>query len=570
MKTYPFFEKRKIHDLNDIWDFEFFEKLDIDNMDVSNLKFTDRIPVPSAFDALPKYAGKRGVGVYRKTPKVTPGKKSLLKFGGAGMSCKVFVDGELLVSHIGTYTQFEVIVPASLQEEREIIIIVDNRYDYDNCPLHENFFDFYNYGGIIRQLWLEELPDNFIRKIWIHIKDISSGKIEIELELCNCDVQILYSIDGKAFDQIDADYIERDTLSFEVEVPEPSLWSPENPNLHTVTVDTGFDSVTARFGLRTISTKKGHILINGKPVKLLGCCRHEAHPQFGPSTPDAQIVADLQILKQMGCNFIRGTHYQQDPRLLDLCDEYGFMFFSESLGWGQLENHLADEKFIQAQLDQTWSMILSDFNHPSIIIWGFLNEGGSNLECARKCYLPLIEMIRAMDSSRLVSYASNTWLDDLLLEKIDVISFNLYPGWYSEKRDEPYTFNDVSSTINKALDGLEARGLCDKPFIISEIGAGAIYGWRDIQNGYWTEEYQCEVLKRVCEEVVNNEKISGVALWQFCDCRTFQGPRALYRPRAFNNKGILDEYRRPKAAFEAVKKCFNEYKHQNCACRKDS
>ena len=113
--------------------------------------------------------------------------------------------------------------------------------------------------------------------------------------------------------------------------------------------------------------------------------------------------------------------------------------------------------------------------------------------------------------------------------------------------------------IDECLDGLKQRGLSDKPFIISEIGAGAIYGWRDPICAHWSEEYQDEYLKIVCNEVVSNKNIAGVALWQFCDCRTYRGSHALGRPRAFNNKGIVDEYRRPKSAYKSVKNIFNNF-----------
>ena len=312
--------------------------------------------------------------------------------------------------------------------------------------------------------------------------------------------------------------------------------------------------------MQFLATENGQIQLNDEPVKLLGYCLHEVHPSYGPALPDMQLVYDLQLLKEMGCNFVRGSHYQQDPRFLDLCDEQGFLVFSESMGWGQQERHFTDENFIQAQLTQTEAMIRSDFNHPSIIMWGFLNEGDTTGEFARDCYTRLAEMIRFLDPSRPVTYASNKHADDLMLELCDIISFNIYPGWYSGDRESENVIGEVLPSIEKHLADMKKRGLSDKPFIISEIGAGAIYGWHDPLNGVWTEEYQSELLQLVCRKVVSDDRIAGVALWQFCDGRTYQGAGALARPRAFNNKGTLDEYRRPKAAFKEAKKIFNDYK----------
>lgn len=159
-----------------------------------------------------------------------------------------------------------------------------------------------------------------------------------------------------------------------------------------------------------------------------------------------------------------------------------------------------------------------------------------------------------------MTYASNRELRDLFLEEVDVVSFNIYPGWYTQDRNNETPLDEICTRIDSNLAGLEERGLADKPYIISEIGAGAIYGWRDPICAHWSEEYQNEYMKTVCGKVVEDKRIAGVALWQFCDCRTYRGSYALMRPRAFNNKGLLDEYRRPKMAFYSVREIFTKYR----------
>jgi beta-glucuronidase len=272
------------------------------------------------------------------------------------------------------------------------------------------------------------------------------------------------------------------------------------------------------------------------------------------------MIADLQLLRDLGCNFIRGSHYQQDPRFLDLCDEMGFLVFEESLGWGQQVRHFTDPEFIAAQVAQTAAMIDTGYNHPSVILRGFLNEGESHKEESGNCYRALIGLVRKKDPFRLVAYATNRGLKDRWLELIDVICFNIYPGWYAENCDDESPLGEIVPRIRRELDGLKQRGLSDKPFIISEIGAGALYGWRDPACAYWSEEYQREYLRLACREAADNPAVAGVALWQFCDGRTYRGARALGRPRAFNNKGTLDEYRRPKLAYDTVKEIFNGVK----------
>jgi len=550
MNAFPLFPKRQTHDFNQIWDFRFLET---PPADFGAVAYDDRLPVPSAFDAFPAYAGRRGVGVYRCFVEVTPGVPSMLKIGAASLRCEVRVDGAPLKQHVGAYDPFEVEVPPAPRARREIVVACDNRFDYAACPLHEIFHDFYYYGGLTRQVYLEELPAKSFRRVHVVTEDLDAGKIRVKVEFRGEPGPFTYSVDGAAPQTAPA-------AEFTAVVPAPSRWSPARPNLHLLTVDNGSDAMTVRFGLRRVEAKEGKVWLNGEPLKLLGYCRHEAHPQFGPATPEALMVADLQLLRDMGCNFVRGSHYQQDPRFLDLCDEFGFLVFSESVGWGQGEKQLTDPNFIRLQLEQTRAMVETDFNHPSIILWGFLNEGASDQEFARGRYEALIQLIRSLDPSRLLTYASNRCLSDLFLEQLDVVSFNFYPGWYSPDRDNECPLDEVVSRIHELLDGLAERGLAAKPFLISEIGAGALYGWRDPHHGLWTEEYQAALLRLACQEAVDNPQVAGIALWQFCDGRTYQGSGALGRPRAFNNKGTLDEYRRPKAAYETVKAIFGGVK----------
>ncbi len=557
MRAYPHFTRRKTVDLNRLWDFKLIEDdVPLEKVSLADIIYNDRIPVPSAFDALFAYAGKRGIGAYRTYVDVTPQTRAALKIGGAGMSCLVYVDGERVGTHIGTYTPYEITLPPSHIAHREIVVLTDNRYDFERCPLHENYFDFYNYGGIVRQTWLEELPSQAVGGVYVLVDDVSQGKITVNVEFYDKAVPLQYRIDAGELKNAEPLDETNSDISFSAFVPNPTSWSPEAPNLHILKVHTKNDTIVVRFGLRKVIAANGEILLNDKPVKLLGYCRHEAHPQFGPATPDVLMVSDLEILKDLGCNFIRGVHYQQDPRLLDLCDEMGFLFFSESLGWGQEGPKLSAPAFIEAQKKQTVAMVKSDFNHPSIIMWGFLNEGGSHQPNARACYAGLVETVKSLDPSRLVTYASNKGLKDLFLEQCDVICFNMYPGWYTEDSENPRPLDEVALAIRGNISRLKERGLGEIPFVISEIGAGALYGLKDPHHGYWSEQYQADLLQKVCEEVVTNKDVAGLALWQFCDTRTYQGARALKRPRAFNNKGTLDEYRRPKVAYQTVQAIF--------------
>ncbi len=301
-----------------------------------------------------------------------------------------------------------------------------------------------------------------------------------------------------------------------------------------------------------VSVDGRQILINGESVRLLGVCRHEAHPQFGHGLPESLLVADVQQLRDMGCNFLRGSHYPQDPRFLDLCDEAGICVWNEAIGWQHGANHLTDPHFIEAQLAHVNEMVAMSFNRPSVILWGILNESHSHDSKCRPAYEALLGRLRDLDPSRPVTYACNHPFDDVCLDLVDVVSVNCYPGWYVGE------IVDIPAELDRIVARLDAAEQGDKPLIISEIGAGAVPGWRDWNADRWTEQYQAQLLDAVIRHLfVDRDRACGLSIWQFCDCRTSElGWKALSRPRGFNNKGILDEYRRPKLACEVVKRHF--------------
>lgn len=568
MNAYPRFKRRKTFCLDGLWEFSFLgDGVDLDLLDVNGICFEDRLPVPSAFDAYPSYAGKRGTAVYRTAFDFPVDCGGMIEFLSAGSYCQIYLDGQQVCVHHPSYVRFTVPVPPSQRPRRELLVVIDNRFDPKRAPLQESFFDFYNYGGILRSVTVHELPKTFLEYCHVIPRDIVTGDVEVTVHLGGqlpvaIDLNIL--IDGGNAMSFENLPVEDGAARVSLRLPHPSTWSPEAPNLHTLAVDTGQDDMIVRFGLREVRAKGGKILLNGKPVKLLGVCRHEAHPQFGPALPYQQLVQDVELLQDLGCNFVRGSHYPQDQRFLDLCDERGILFFEESMGWGQNKSHFTNPDFVQAQLDQTKTMIMTSFNHPCVLMWGFLNEGESDVEEARHCYESLIALIRKTDPSRLVTYASFKRRTDLFLHLVDVVCYNTYPGWYNAFDDE-YPLGQVLPKIRSDVDFLGGRAdLKDKPFILSEIGGGALYGWKDPLNGPWTEEFQAELLKIVCGEVVGNEAISGVSIWQFFDGRTYNCGRALGRPRAFNNKGLLDEYRRPKQSYFQVREIFREYASATC------
>jgi beta-glucuronidase len=258
----------------------------------------------------------------------------------------------------------------------------------------------------------------------------------------------------------------------------------------------------------------------------------------------------VQQLKDMGCNFLRGSHYPQDPLFLDLCDETGLCVWSESIGWQHPAEHITDLRFIKAQTNHIDEMLSTAANHASVILWGILNESHSHNPTCRSGYETLLSHIRQKDPTRPVTFASNHPFEDVCLDLVDVISINCYPGWYGSEIDS------IPEDIDRIITHIDNNGYHEKPIIISEIGAGAIPGWRDWNGARWSENYQAKLINTVIKYLFSDRnRVCGLSLWQFCDCRVSEAvQKILGRPRGFNNKGVVDEYRRPKLAYEIVKR----------------
>lgn len=558
--SFPHYPKRSVCSLDGLWSFLFSENItDITDLETAALEYTEGLPVPSCFDAFPAYVGKRGVGVYKRKIHILAGQQAMLVFHGLGLYAAVYVDNVLLHHWALPYSRQEVEIPAADTTERDLVIAVDNRFDRERCPLFEQYYDFYGYGGIYRSIELHRLPEKAIHRARIRILDTKRGSVRASIHMkrpVSEGTAFTLRIQGQASEhQV---WLSRgeDIVEYDLDIDEPKLWSPDSPHLYTLHVESDEDSVVERFGLREISCRDGLLLLNGEPLTLKGVNRHEAHPQLGVALGLQQSVEDIQIIREMGGNFIRGSHYPQDQRFLDLCDETGMLVFEESLGWGQKSYHFSDERFCEDTLEQTRLMVDTSFNHPSVILYGFLNEGVSHEEGSVHLYRKLSSVLRAEDTQRMITYATMYADADLCYEYADVISINSYPGWYAKDNEVLRPLSEVGKELHRLREMLDSKGYGDKPMLISEIGAGAIYGFRDRMRQHWSEEYQSDYLKEACLHALDLDRCCGIAIWQYCDCRTYSTAYALMRPRAFNNKGILDEYRRPKLAYDTVKAVF--------------
>jgi len=542
-------------DLNGSWAFRFAEDTAIEAAGDAAFTATDTMIVPGCYDAMPKWQWKRGTGLYRRTFTLEkPVENAWLVVEGMGLRGAFEIDGRKLGTHPYPYARLELPVGALAAGEHTLFAAIENRLDWSVTKLAQVFYDFYFYGGFYRSVKLSF--DN--RRLFVRTRDYTTGTVEVEaVNFAEKDFAAELLFDGRT-----AVPVTFRNARATARVPAFRLWSPEAPNLHTVSVR----GVTARFGVREIKAAQGKLWLNGKTLFLKGVNRHEQCQEFGVTIGEAQMLRDLQILKSLNANFIRGAHYQQSQRFLDLCDEVGLLVWEESLGWGngkhaknpKMPDEFKDAEFCDLQVHQTREMVRASFNHPSVIIFGFLNEPSGNRPECKALVDRLVAAIKAEDSGRLTTFACDGWRDDISHANTDLVSVNSYPGTIPSNPGSPAV---LRQKVADCFNGAAARFrklYPDKPIIVSECGVGAFYGYHDPGCAVGSEEFQEEYIRDILDTVWNNPDLSGYAIWQFTDTNTHRRNCGDKAGRLFGISiaGIVDFQRRPKKAFETVKQYF--------------
>lgn len=520
------------------------------------------VAVPGCGENHPLFADYRGEGIYRKTFQAQGNVRIECK--GVSHTATVYLDGHEIGHHYNAYTPFSVVV-SDLEPGRHMLEIkADNRFHKDSALHVPN--DYMSYGGISRGVVVEELSDLYLE--YVHVKTYRENKqwhvqVKAAVNVLKIgqndeeDITIQGKIKDTAFEWKLADTAKKYyEFCTDLKINGIEEWSPETPVLYQVELqmlreDEVIDDLMERFGFREICVQGKYILLNGKRLRIKGICRHEDHPDYGCALPYQTIYNDLVLIRQMGANSIRTAHYPNDEIFLDLCDELGILVWEENHARGLEEDRMKHPLFEEQAEQVIREMIFYHYNHPCIFIWGILNECASETLFGRSCYEKQFRLIREMDDSRPCTFASCKFFGDICFDLPDVISCNLYPRWYVDKPVRDY-LNEVYDWIVEDGNG---KG---KPFIVSEIGAGGLYGCHNAYHGKWTEEYQADALSEQVSECLKFSESMGVYIWQFCDVRVssewFAG-----RPREMNNKGVVDEYRRPKAAYGRVKEIFEQY-----------
>ena len=551
--------------LDGLWEFRFEKDRPMEEVSMPAFEANDRIVVPGCWNAMTRYYNQHGTGCYRTSFEIAEDAvDAILVVEGFGMRAKFWVDGREIGKSSLPWSTVEFRTGPMKAGRHELVAAVDSIVDNEKLKMFWDFYDFYPFGGFYHgvELVLQRDPVE-LRTVVVRTRDYKTGSVELEARFEGAgapdDFTADVAFDGKPFGKV----------AFKgrrasVKVPGFRLWSHKSPNLHTVTVKapSAGNAVTERFGIRQVSTANGRIVLNGENVYIKGVNRHEAHYEFGCSTPEQLMYEDVTLVKDLGGNFIRGSHYPQCERFLSICDELGILVWEESLGWGNTTKQLDDPQFRDQQVEATRMMVRRSMNHPCIIISGFLNEPQSELPQCLTLVDKLLETIRAEDSGHLVTFATYKNDRDISHANTDIIAYNSYPGWYF---DPPVT--GTSDEMRKAIRNCHEKVVQyyrnkykdNRPIIVSESGVKADYGVRDPRGkAQMTEDHQAEYTKFMIEELFSMKEIAGLAIWQMTDAKTYtRRTRGFYtRSYGVNTGGLFDLYRRPKLAVEEVRKLY--------------
>lgn len=494
-----------------------------------------------------------------------------LKIDAANKSANVKVNGQIAGSHAGGYSAFIIDITDYIKTINNIEIIVDNSRK-DITPISA---DFTFWGGIYRDVWLITTPkqhfnmsnhgssgvfvdtpvinkDKGIIRVRSEISNDANIKKEIKIQ------NVIYDTEGKIIQTKGQDISLRPKETVNVEfmsntISNPHLWSPESPSLYIVVttilnVETGeiLDEVFNNVGFRWFSfdADKGFFL-NGKQYKLRGVNRHQDQYPVGVAIDDEVNRHDIELIKDIGCNFIRIAHYPQDDALLDACDKLGLLVWEEI----PIVNIVPDTPNYNENCEiNLVEMIRQHYNHTSVIAWGYMNEILLTAPTPDKKDWPLVKKrtvklaqrlekrLKEVDPSRVsvMAFHGSDLYNTAGLAISDVSGWNLYQGWY---------FGELTD-FEKWLEDQHNR-YPSRPIIVSEWGAGSDRRLHSVNSKPFdfSIEYQQKYIEHYLPYIEKNDYIAGCAYWNFIDFNVAARQESMPR---FNNKGLFYNNRTPK------------------------
>lgn len=474
-------------------------------------------------------------------------RRLFVHFGAVNYIAEVYLNGTKLGVHEGGFTPFSFEISKIVKPKDNFLVVkVDNKRQKDGVPTINT--DWWNYGGITRDVLLIEEPliiiQNYNLQLYKGAKEKISGFVKLEGKIINEPITI--SIPELKFEKnllTDSN----GKVEFDFSTPNLELWSPENPKLYQIFIKTKFQTLKDEIGFRTIETRGGEILLNGKPVFLRGISIHEESGRGGRGYSRGDAARLLNWAKDLGCNFVRLAHYPHNENMVKLADEMGLLVWEEIPVYWTID--FTSEVVLNKSKQQLSEVITRDSNRASVIIWSMANETPIS-ETRNKFIKNLVDYTKSIDSSRLISAAlmhraenGLEILDDPISESLDIMAFNQYLGWYggnladAEKKKWSIPFN--------------------KPVIVSEFGGDAKFGLRGAKDERWTEEYQEYLYQQNLKMIDKIPNIRGLSPWILVD---FRSPRRLLPEiqDGYNRKGLISNDGNRKLAFYTLQNYYKQ------------
>ncbi|AHM59053.1 Beta-glucuronidase [Flammeovirgaceae bacterium 311] len=486
--------------------------------------------------------------------KKNPANKVFLHFGAVNYKADVYLNGEKLGVHKGGFTPFDYDITDRLKEADNFVILrVNNQRRPEEVPTINT--DWWNYGGITRDVSLIEVPPTYISDYklqldpknntqllgYIQLSGTAQAGKKVTLNIPELKVKQEFTTDGNGRSAVN------------IKLRRVQYWSPERPKLYNMQLSTGEETVEERIGLRTLTVAGPEILLNGQPVFLRGISIHEENPLKGGrahSEEDARLL--LGWAKELGCNFVRLAHYPHNEHMPRLADEMGLMVWEENPVYWTI--HWENPETYRNAENQLTELITRDKNRASVVIWSMANETPTS-EPRLQFLSRLAARARELDGTRLISAAleqevgegdpNSRTINDPFAEHVDVLSFNQYIGWYEGMPDKT---QQIKWVIEQ-----------NKPVIISEFGAGAKQGLHGERTERFTEEFQEDLYRQTLAMLEKIPQLRGIAPWILVD---FRSPRRALPgiQDGWNRKGLIGSNGEKKKAFSVLRQYYDQKK----------
>lgn len=569
-------ESRTLIDLSGIWNFKLDDETGMKNeWYAKKLEEPMTIAVPASYNDQKEGVDFRdhyGYVFYQREisiPKIIMNERIVLRFGAVTHFAKVYLNGKLVCEHKGGFLPFEVEINDFVNVgENTLTVAVDNKIDHSTLPVGNEEgstlgaamvagvegvtpkkqnapnFDFFNYAGITRPVKIYTTPKRYIKDV--KIVPIVDGK----------NANINYVVDTVGVGEVtiiiyDENQKEVGRASGEngnIVIEEVTLWKPLNAYLYTAKIKFEDDSYEVPFGVRTVEVRGTQFLINGEPFYFKGFGKHEDSNYHGRGLDEVLNVKDLALMKWMGANSFRTSHYPYSEEMMRLCDREGIVVIDETPAVGVNINFFKPSGKDTFKVLRTHEhhrevirdMIERDKNHACVVMWSIANESDTTTfpDSSYEYYKPLYDLAHECDpQNRPVTIVGlqNDFKKDKTLPMTDVICLNRYYGWYIYGGD----LEAAKQALTIEFDYWKTIG---KPLMFTEYGADTVSGLHLTTPTMFTEEYQVEFLKANHEVFDKTDFFIGEQVWNFADFATIQG---VMRADG-NKKGIFTRDRRPK------------------------